>query len=50
MGFIYHWDSMALRCWKNSTPHSILIRAYKICSAKELLDEVHNILTADLFK
>ena len=34
-----HWDSFAPKNWKRSTLRSILTRAYKICSTKELLDE-----------
>ena len=34
-----HWDSFAPKNWKRSNLCSILTRAYKICSTKELLDE-----------
>ena len=34
-----YWDSFAPKNWKRSTLRSILARAYKICSTKELLDE-----------
>ena len=32
-----HWNSFAPRTWKRGTLWTILIRAYKICSTKELL-------------
>ena len=35
-GLILHWNSFALRTWKHNTLRTILIRAYKICSTKEL--------------
>ena len=38
-GVYLHWDSFAPKNWKRSTLRSILARAYKICSTKELLDE-----------
>ena len=38
-GVYLHWDSFAPKNWKRSTLHSVLTRAYKICSTKELLDE-----------
>ena len=38
-GVYLHWDSFAPKNWKRSTLRSILTRAYKICSTKELLDE-----------
>ena len=38
-GVYLHWDSFAPKNWKLSTLRSILARAYKICSTKELLDE-----------
>ena len=38
-GVYLHWDSFAPKNWKHSTLRSILTRAYKICSTKELLDE-----------
>ena len=36
-GLVLHWNSFALRTWKHGTLRTILIRAYKICSTKELL-------------
>ena len=38
-GVYLHWDLFALKNWKHSTLCSILTRAYKICSTKELLHE-----------
>ena len=38
-GIYLHWDSFAPKNWESSTVHSILTRAYNICSTKELLDE-----------
>ena len=38
-GVYLHWNSFAPKNWKRSTLRSILARAYKICSTKELLDE-----------
>ena len=38
-GVYLHWDSFAPKNWKRNTLRSILARAYKICSTKELLDE-----------
>ena len=38
-GVHLHWNSFAPKNWKRSTLRSILARAYKICSTKELLDE-----------
>ena len=32
-----HWNSFAPRTWKRGTLRTILIRAYKICSIEELL-------------
>ena len=36
-GVYYHWNSFAPRAWKRGTLQTILIRADKICSTKELL-------------
>ena len=38
-GVYLHWDSFAPKNWKHITLCSILIRAYRICSSKELLHE-----------
>ena len=38
-GVYLHWDSFAPKNWKNITLCSILTRAYRICSSKELLHE-----------
>ena len=38
-GVYLHWNSYAPKNWKRSTLHSILGRAYKILSTKELLDK-----------
>ena len=32
-----HWNSFARRTWKRGTLRTILIRAFKICSSEELL-------------
>ena len=36
-GVYLHWNSFAPRTWKRGKLRTILIRAYKICSSKELL-------------
>ena len=36
-GLYLHWNSFAPRTWKRGTLGTILIRAYEICSSKELL-------------
>ena len=41
-GVYLHWNSFAPKNWKRSTLRSILARAYKICSTKELFDEEFN--------
>ena len=38
-GVYLHWDSFTPKNWKNITLCSILTRAYRICSSKELLHE-----------
>ena len=38
-GVYLHWNSFGPKNWKLSTLCSILARACKICSTKELLDE-----------
>ena len=32
-----HWNSIGTRTWKRGTLRTILIRAYKVCSTEELL-------------
>ena len=36
-GLYLHWNSFAPRTWKHGILGTILIRDYKICSSKELL-------------
>ena len=38
-GVYLHWDSFAPKNWKHITLCSILTRAYRICSSKEMLHE-----------